>query len=138
MPIKCSLLALCSLIILLSTQSCSTDSCGATKDGFLERYDAFMEDVKTADLAVSDEGWARYDDRFKTFVEVCYESFEPELSGRERRQFWTKAMGYYYNRYGKGLSKELFENNNSTNQKMQEKLQELWDNPRRTFQDLFE
>jgi len=127
----CCVLLIAGFFLLL--QSCSLDPCGADKDVFLERYHAFMDEVKAAELGVSDEGWQDYDAEFKTFVEVCYEGFESEMSGREKRRFWTKAMGYYYNRYGKSLGKELFEKENSGST-----LQEIWDDPQGAFEELFE
>ncbi len=123
-----------SLLALLGgMQSCSLDPCGASKDIFLERYNAFMVEVKAAELNVSDEGWQAYDEQFKTFVEVCYEGFESEMSGREKRRFWTQAMRYYYNRYGKSLGKELFEKENSSGS-----LQEIWDDSKGALEELLE
>jgi len=128
--------AYCILIFVaffLLLPSCSLDPCGASKAVFLERYDTFMDEVKAADLGVSDDAWQEYDDQFKTFVEVCYEGYESEMNGREKRRFWTKAMRYYYNRYGKSLGKELFEKENSGST-----LQEIWDDPKGAFEELFE
>lgn len=107
-------------------QSCSLDACGANKDAFLSRYNDFMAEVKAANLSVSDAGWSKYDDRFRKYVEHCYEQFEPELTGKEKRRFWSSAMSYYYNRYGKSLGKDLFGKEEDNLETLKKRFRELF------------
>ena len=115
------------LLLLFIAQSCSNNACGSSKDDFLANYADLLETVNRKDLAVSDGQWTKYDERFRAMVEECYATYEPEMSGREKRRFWRQAMQYYVVRYGEGVSKELFgkKREQSVFEKVKERLREL-------------
>mgnify|MGYP000524031344 CR=1 FL=1 len=87
--------------------SCTSDRCAADKDTFLDNYYELLEEARAANLPVSDKKWARYDERFRAYVEECYEVHEAAMSGREKRRFWRKSLSYYTQRYGDGAVQEL-------------------------------
>ena len=89
-------------VALFSIQSCQMAKCGATKDIFLRNFDSFIEQMDDSDLEVTSEKWTAHDEKFKGYVEECYDAFEDEMSTKERRQFWVKSLKYYATRYGEG------------------------------------
>ncbi len=96
------------LFLALLLTNCSLSPCGSNKDQFLQRFDNLMEEVKEDRLPLGDEGWADRDERFRALVEECYDQFEEELSGKEKRRFWAKSAGYYKNRFGKAALDKWF------------------------------
>jgi hypothetical protein len=100
-------LSLLSLVLFLG--SCSLNPCGNSKAKFLERMNELSELAAKSEWAYSDARWGKHDESFKLLVEQCYEQFESELSGREKRRFWTQSLRYQYKRVGSGMSKELLD-----------------------------
>lgn len=98
------------------------DPCGNSKDGFLKKYEGFIEKVNQKNLAASDDQWEKYDEQFRVFVEECYEIHETEMTSKEKRQFWVKSARYYYKRFGKGVANELFGKKDSKFEKLKEEL----------------
>ncbi|HMQ49918.1 MAG TPA: hypothetical protein PKA00_20890 [Saprospiraceae bacterium] len=82
-------------------------SCGADKTQFIKKYNELISDINAAKLPTSDKGWAKYDNAFRAYVEECYDQHESEMTGKEKRQFWGKALKYYSQRYGEGIVREL-------------------------------
>ena len=94
--------------VLFALQSCQMAKCGATKDIFLRNFDSFIAQIDDVDLEVTSDKWIAHDEKFKGYVEECYDAFEDEMSTKERRQFWVKSLKYYATRYGEGMMNELF------------------------------
>ncbi len=61
--------------------------CGPDKDTFLSNYESFIEKVDRLDLSVGDKGWDKHDEKFRSFIEECYEYHEPSMSTKEKRKF---------------------------------------------------
>lgn len=97
----------------LFLQACSLGPCGGSKDGFINKYNAFMAEVSDADWPVSDPKWKKADQQFKTFLEECMPEYEEEMTRKERRKVWGAATKYYYKRFGAGTINELFNKNES-------------------------
>lgn len=93
--------ALLLAMFMLAFSACSTDGCGRDKDQFLARFEALLTEVDENRLPLGDPGWEARDDRFEQLVDVCYDQFAADMTGREKRRFWGKAMGYYKDRFGK-------------------------------------
>ena len=131
---KFFLLAIAAVYCL---SGCMTNPCGSTKEGFIENYDGLVQTIKDADLSYSDQQWKEYDATFKKYVEECYEEHENDMTIGEKRDFWIKAIRYYYKRYGAGLTNELFNDENPTSKKIRDNIQKLWDDPEKALRDMF-
>ena len=90
-----------ALILSLSLAACTGDACPSDKKTYLKNFNALMSETSSMRAQLDDPVWEEYDEKFRIMVEECYETHEDELTGREKRRFWAKAMGYYKNRYGK-------------------------------------
>lgn len=134
MPQSKNLLLAFSCLLFLSLPSCSTSPCQPDKERFLHAYYELLDEAKQADLPVSDPAWGKYDERFRAYVEECYEVHEPAMSRRERRKFWSRSLSYYYQRYGDGVAKEL-KGSSRTSKRMKEAVEALWDSPEAAFDD---
>jgi len=88
-----------SAFIMLN--SCQLDECGRSKDKFLDRYYSLIEKVTKEDVYFTEKEWEKNDEKFRAFVEECYDKFEPEMTRREKRRFWAKSLRYQYERHGK-------------------------------------
>jgi hypothetical protein len=99
--------SLFGLLLALMVTACGTDPCGTDKDAFLNDYYKLLGEAKTANWPVSDDRWDTYDERFRAYVEECYDLHEPEMSGREKRRFWRKSLSYFTQRYGDGALNAL-------------------------------
>ena len=104
-------IGLLSVGAILFLNSCSLGPCGGSKDGFIKKYHAFIDEVSEADWPVSDPKWEKADQQFKTFLEECMPEYEEEMTRKERRKVWGSATKYYYKRFGAGTINELFDKN---------------------------
>ena len=114
------------ILTTLVFSSCSRNECSGSKKAFLKKYNDLVETVMDHDLDYSDREWEKYDEQFRTYVEDCYDEHEPEMTRRERREFWSKAMGYYYKRYGDGVVNELMDESSRLAAKIRENTEEFW------------
>lgn len=130
----CRYLCIAGLTALFFS-ACTRSTCGADKTAFLDQYHDLLEEARSADLPASDPGWSKYDAAFRSYVEECYDIHEPEMTGREKRQFWRQSLRYYYQRYGDGLVKELKGKDKSTLKKIQEETKAIFDEPDALFDD---
>ena len=109
--------------------SCSQQpTCGNSKAAFLQAYYDLIDEATAVKLPMSADGWEKYDERFRAYVEECYEQYESELSPKERRRFWSRSVKYYARRYGTGMMKELEEKGNKTTTKVKEEVEKIWMN----------
>jgi hypothetical protein len=93
-------MALVAIALFLLPACSLLDPCGRDKDQFLEKFEAFMDEVDDHRLPLGDPGWEERDERFAELVEGCYDQHAADMSGGEKRRFWFKAMGYYKDRFG--------------------------------------
>lgn len=122
------------LVAAMTFISCHTFTCGPTKDEFISRFDSFVEKVDEADLETSDEEWARHDEKFRQFVEECYDMHEEEMTTRERRRFWIKSLKYYSTRYGEGMLNELSKDDDLS-RKIEHNIEEVLEATGRDIED---
>ena len=125
------------ICVLAISSSCTRMACGANKSAFLEQYYELLEEAKSADLAVSDPKWETYDEAFRSYVEECYDIHEPEMTGTEKRRFWSQSLRDYYQRYGDGLAKELSGKDKQTFRKIQEEAEAILDEPNELLDNTF-
>lgn len=107
------------LLVLLS--ACNQEpSCGADKAQFIKKYNDLISEMAASQLPASDKGWAKYDNAFRAYVEECYDQHESDMTGKEKRQFWGKALKYYSQRYGEGIVRELDKSADKTATRLKE------------------
>jgi hypothetical protein len=110
--------------------SCSSEqSCGENSKEFLLNYFALVREVQMAKLSVSDAGWNKYDEQFRTHIEECYQLYENDMERGQRRSFWAKAMQYYYYRYGSNMLSELDNDENALSRRIKREVNNRWDRP---------
>jgi len=108
--------------------------CGPDKDTFLSNYDNFIEKIDKLDLSVGDKEWERHDEKFRSFIEECYEYHEASLTTKERRKFWMKTLKYYADRYGEGLLNELSKEE-GISEEVKNNLEDVLSETGRDFED---
>ena len=111
--------------------------CGATKDIFIRNFDSFIEKIDDIDLDITSDKWSAHDEKFKGYVEDCYDAFEDEMSRKEKRQFWVKSLKYYATRYGEGMMNELSKDD-ITNQRMRENMEEVLEDTGKSIEEFFD
>ena len=110
--------------------SCSKEvSCGDNSEAFLLNYFALIREAQLAKLSVSDAGWKQYDEQFRAMVEECYQLYESDLTRGQRRSFWSKAVQYYYHRYGSGFMKEIKNESSELSRRIKREIDNRWDKP---------
>lgn len=146
-------------LVILFTGCEEIQPCGFSKDGFLKNYDSFLTKIEEAGKDYDETTWKKKDQLFKQYTSQCYQSHEAEMSLDEKQEFWTGAVGYLSQRYGKDL---VYEFNNSDNELIQivkdnglemveevfdvfkkeffnnPKLKDAWNNLKDAVQDAFE
>ena len=126
-----------STMILLVMQSCQMAKCGATKDIFLRNFDEFIEKIDDLEMDDHSERWNAHDEKFKGYVEECYDAFEENMSSREKRQFWVKSLKYYANRYGDEMLNELSKDD-ITNQRIRDNMEEVLEETGENIEEFLE
>ncbi|MCB0569103.1 MAG: hypothetical protein KDC66_05045 [Phaeodactylibacter sp.] len=122
------------LVALLA--GCSSSPCGNDKDSFLKGYYQLVEEAAGANLPVSDSRWEKYDERFRAYVEECYDLYEAELSGREKRRFWGRSLRYYAQRYGDGVARELGRKGDKASRRIREETETLWGKTEKALEEV--
>ena len=131
---KLRFILLAAILSLLA--GCSSNPCGNDKDSFLNNYYRLVEEATKANLPVSDSRWEKYDERFRAYVEECYDLYEAELSGREKRRFWTRSLKYYAQRYGDGMVKELGSKGNKASRRIRKETESLWGRTEKALEEV--
>lgn len=91
-----------SFILILAFSACQQDFC-FTKEQFLESYDNFISEIDNKE-AISTEDKANYEARFQDLVEKCYKKYKPEMSLKEKQNFWKSSVTYYLAKEGDNIS----------------------------------
>lgn len=86
---------LCVAIVMMS---CSP----FTKDGYLDQYAEFMEEISVASSDYTEPDWAKADEKFQRFSEEWFNKFSSELTDSEKMTLAGYQLKYAYY---KGLSK---------------------------------
>ncbi len=87
--------------------SCATDSCGPTKERFLEKYARFVDKVDSKNLPLDEETWKKMDQKFDKYISDCYTEFEDDLTHSEQVDFAANTVRYYYSKYGQGFAEQF-------------------------------
>lgn len=96
------------LIISLAFFSCKSDPC-STKDGFIESFENFKTEYDSSQADLTQEQLVDYDQRFESIVNTCYKKFKPDLSLKERQNFWQEAISFLISRHDGKFSLEISE-----------------------------
>jgi len=110
---------------VLFLTSCATDRCGPTKENFLENYEKFVDRVESKDMSLDKEEWQILDKKFDKYLTECYTEFEDALTNSEQIDFASNTVRYYYNKYGKSLSKQLGSDPDAFTRNMTKQLEDL-------------
>ncbi len=86
-------------------QACSAP-CGRSKEAYLKKVDALVEQAGKLELPLDDEAWKKYDEQFDELVNTCYETWEEELTVKEKQHLLAQIATYGYRRAGGGKFKE--------------------------------
>ncbi len=124
-----------SLTMITFFTACEMTKCGATKEVFMRNFDGFIEEVDDRDFEVSDDRWNRYDEKFRTYIEECYDAFEEDLTAQEKRQFWIKSLKYYALRYGEGMLNELSKDD-IANTRMRNEIEEMLEESGKSLEEI--
>lgn len=88
--------------ILVLFLSLAFMACGPiSKEGYLERYAEFMNQVAAESSEYTESDWAECDNEFKKLSEELYAKFKPELTNSEKMKLAGYELKYAYYR---GLS----------------------------------
>ena len=75
-----------------------------TKDQFIDSYDTFIKEMEKKGEDISEKEKSDYEARFKNIVETCYKKYKPELSLKEKQNFWKSSVKYYVAKEGNEIS----------------------------------
>jgi len=90
-----TILIFCTSLLIFS---CKQDPC-TTKDGFLASFETFKTEFEEKHEGLDDEAKEAYELRFQGIVNNCYKKFKPELSLKEKQDFWKGALQFYMTRF---------------------------------------
>lgn len=87
--------------VALSLLACKQEDGCTTKAGFLKSFDAFLVEFEEADKAgaLTDESKQAFEDRYKGLINDCYKKFRPDLTLKERQDFWKQSMKFMIGRF---------------------------------------
>jgi len=85
-------------LVVIGISACQLDPC-MDKAGFEKAYSEFIEDVTNQEPDQKVD-WVKYDAKFERFIKECYQRHESEMTLNDKKQFWTKSMAYYHEKYG--------------------------------------
>ncbi len=91
------------------------------KEGFMDNYYAFIQNVREEQNDFSTEDWAEQDERLSHFLNQCYPSYTTSLSQADKAGIWISTVFYLYARHGYKLMLML----NSQEIVIQQVLKEL-------------
>lgn len=86
-----------SLILLTG---CKQDGC-SSKQKFLDSFDAFLSEFQSAaeSTELSEADKLAYEDRYKALVNDCYKKYKPELTLKQRQEFWKGSLRFILDRF---------------------------------------
>lgn len=95
-----SIIATLLLGSLLLSTGCKQEGC-TTKESFLESFDVFLTDFQATREAspLDDQQKLDYENQYKKLVNECYKKFQPDLTLKERQDFWTKSLRFILDRF---------------------------------------
>jgi len=103
---KPSYLLFSFIFSILLFSSCQKDLC-FTKDQFLDSYNSFITELEKVNDEITEKEKEEYEQRFKSIVEQCYKKYKPELSLKERQDFWKESVKYYVVKEGNEININL-------------------------------
>lgn len=103
---KTVIIIVSAIVTLLITQSCSVDQCGTNKDKFLSNYNKLMDTIEDSGYDKENRKWNDNDEKFQQYVKECYENFEDDMTNKETKEFWGRAMSYYFKKFGQNVDLE--------------------------------
>lgn len=91
------------LVFVLTFNACQQDFC-FTKEQFLETYGQFIHDLESQKEGLTIEEKAKFETRFQNIVEECYKKYKPEMTLKEKQDFWKSSVKYYFAKEGGNIN----------------------------------
>jgi len=95
-----SFISVITLSFLMLLVGCKQDGC-TTKEKFLESFDSFIIEFQTATKSkdLTEEDKLAYENTLRELINDCYKKHRPELSLKERQEFWKKSLRFILDRF---------------------------------------
>jgi len=84
--------------LFLLIVACNQDLCPSKTD-FLESFESFTEEYDEASAKGDTSTWRKYEPRFGSLVNDCYKRFKPDMTLKEKQDFWKKALKFYVGKF---------------------------------------
>ena len=65
-----------------------------------------MDNIEDSGYDKDHRKWNDNDEQFQQYVKECYENFEDDMTNKETREFWGRAMKYYFKKFGNNVDLE--------------------------------
>lgn len=81
--------------------SCKQEPGCANKEQFLDAFEVFLAEFNSAgeSAELNEDQKLEYENQYKQLVNDCYKKFQPELTLKERQDFWTKSLRFILDRF---------------------------------------
>ena len=115
------------IIIVFSVSlfsSCQKDAC-VTKNQFLDSYNAFIKEIEDSKEELSASDKEAFETRFQNIVENCYKKYKPELSLKEKQDFWKSSIKYYLAKEGDEINIKISKANDEFEEYVQNEIKEV-------------
>src|SRR5699024_10329979 len=87
---------------------------GSGPEELMNNMEKLIAEVEQNNFSTKSAGWKKYDERFRHYYEECYDRWESEMKGREKRKFAGMVSRYIALRYGRSFFKNLFDGEKET------------------------
>lgn len=92
------------LVSVWGIMSCSTEpSCGTSPEVLLDKMERVVEQCKEEKTKENTSKLEALDKTFAYYVENCFDQWRSEMTGAERRKFWTLSTKYLGLRMGQNI-----------------------------------
>ena len=100
------LLLFMTAIIGNALTGCKSDPC-ANKNQFLESFDVFINEFNDKKTNYQDADRAEAEVKYRALVNDCYKKHKPDMTLKERQDFWVTSLKFIIDRYDGQFSLEM-------------------------------
>ncbi len=100
------LLLLMTAIIGNALTGCKSDTC-SNKKQFLESFDLFVKDFNEKQVNYQETDRAEAEVQYRALVNDCYKKYKPDMTLKERQDFWITSLKFIIDRYDGQFSLEM-------------------------------
>ena len=93
--------------VLFSFTACKKELC-SDKASFLAAFDTYL--ASKEGQTVSEKDTIFFDDAYRELVNQCYKKFKPELTLKERQDFWKRSIKHVLANRNKDLDLNISDN----------------------------